>query len=313
MEATGSGALLRQAAFAPRRVAGDVGLPSVRSHPATVRISNGFKDEGHLRYYASSTPARCGPKKEEKRKLKLVKGLEKDLSALYSIGFGLDKGEGVSGEVKGQMISEAADVLLAQLTKLRAEAEEMKMKRKQEKKEKKAAKMKTCGKDHDNSSSSSESSDSECETVVKMRSREDPVAASALQTEDVVSEAKKDLTMNLDSKPDCCTTLSTEVPVMGTESKIEVCMGGKCKRSGAMELKAEFEKAVGIEGVVAGCKCMGKCRDGPNVRVVNRTVEEGLMKAAKGPLCIGVGLEDVGAIVADFFREKKDAGFLAAS
>ncbi|KAG0475924.1 hypothetical protein HPP92_012765 [Vanilla planifolia] len=47
--------------------------------------------------------------------------------------------------------------------------------------------------------------------------------------------------------------------------KIEVCMGGKCRKSGAMELLQEFERKVGIEGAVVGCKCMGKCKQGgPN-------------------------------------------------
>lgn len=62
-----------------------------------------FKDEGHLRYYASSV--RCGGKKkekEEKKRLKVVKGLEKDLNALCSVGVG---GEGMVGEIKGQIIS----------------------------------------------------------------------------------------------------------------------------------------------------------------------------------------------------------------
>ncbi|KAJ8623961.1 hypothetical protein MRB53_032491 [Persea americana] len=57
---------------------------------------------------------------------------------------------------------------------------------------------------------------------------------------------------------------------------------------------------------------MGKCRDGPNVRVLNQCNGNALEKEVGGsitnPLCIGVGLEDVGAIVANFFGEKKDMG-----
>lgn len=77
---------------------------SVKDRPMSVKMGDGFKDQGHLRYYASST-SRCGLKKEEKRRMKLVKGLEKDLSALYSMGFGVERGEGIAGEVKDQIMS----------------------------------------------------------------------------------------------------------------------------------------------------------------------------------------------------------------
>ncbi|ONK63097.1 uncharacterized protein A4U43_C07F11390 [Asparagus officinalis] len=262
MEATGSGALLQRVRVPLRRPTGDGGLMSVKDRPMSVKMGDGFKDQGHLRYYASST-SRCGLKKEEKRKMKLVKGLEKDLSALYSMGFGVERGEGIAGEVKDQIMSEAAEVLLAQLTKLRAEAKEMKIKRKQEKAAMKAAKM-----------------------AAKVKNRADESSSSSSESSD---------------RP----------------SQIEVCMGGKCKKSGAMELMAEFEKKVGIEGAVVGCKCMGKCREGPNVRFMNQrpavVAGDGPLKAGKGPLCIGVGLEDVGSIVADFFGERKEGlGFVAA-
>lgn len=94
--------------------------------------------------------------------------------------------------------------------------------------------------------------------------------------------------------------------------KVEVCMGGKCKKSGALELMREFEKQIGAEGV-GSCKCMGKCRDGPNVRVVSGPCEgDESFETVRNPLCIGVGLEDVGTIVADFFGKKKGMGLLAA-
>lgn len=61
-----------------------------------------FVDDGHLRYYVS-----CGGKKkdEKKKKAKLVKGLEKDLSALYSIGFGVEHEHGLTGEIQNKMFS----------------------------------------------------------------------------------------------------------------------------------------------------------------------------------------------------------------
>lgn len=106
----------------------------------------------------------------------------------------------------------AVEILLAQLAKLRAEAKEMKQQRKQEKAAMKAAKMKDCATAE--SSSSSESSDSECETVVKMSMTSldaalatvsDPVTAAALQTEDVIEEAKSNLALNL-AEPQCCSS-----------------------------------------------------------------------------------------------------------
>ncbi|KAF8412726.1 hypothetical protein HHK36_000695 [Tetracentron sinense] len=47
-------------------------------------------------------------------------------------------------------------------------------------------------------------------------------------------------------------------------------MCGKCKKLGVVTLLEEFERMVGVYGViVVQLKCMGKCRNGPNVRVLN--------------------------------------------
>nr|CAD1828628.1 unnamed protein product [Ananas comosus var. bracteatus] len=283
--------------------------------------SGGFFDEGHLKYYVS--PARCGErKKEEKKRAKLVKGLRKDLAALHSMGFGVGIEEAVAGagEVKSKMISEAAELLLTQLNQMRAQEKEMKKKRKEEKKAAmKSTKMKGCADDDDSSCSSSESSDSECEETVRMSTCK---TASAIvphpQSEVTVVPTVNSLcnaqpqTKPITSKHalECCgeSNVAVEKPI---DSKIEVCMGGKCKRSGALELMKEFEREVGIDGAVVGCKCMGKCKDGPNVRVLNHNAEVGSLKVSKNPLCIGVGLEDVGTIVANFFSEK-DVGLMTA-
>lgn len=107
----------------------------------------------------------------------------------------------------------------------------------------------------------------------------------------------------------------------GTSARrIEVCMGNKCKKSGGEALLQEFAKVVdGVQGGaidVVGCKCMGKCRDGPNVRVCN-SVGKGLddsVRIPANPLCIGVGLEDVGAIVTNFLAEDgNNLGLVPAS
>ncbi|CAI9756650.1 unnamed protein product [Fraxinus pennsylvanica] len=102
----------------------------------------GFSDTGHLEYYnynnKSSGIIRCGKRetikeketKKIKNKLKLLKGLSKDLSTFSNMGFGFN-----SDEVKGNTtITEAAELLMEQLEKLRAEEKELKKKRKEERK-----------------------------------------------------------------------------------------------------------------------------------------------------------------------------------
>lgn len=97
-------------------------------------------------------------------------------------------------------------------------------------------------------------------------------------------------------------------------------MGIKCKKSGAAALLEEFGKVINVEGAVVGCKCLGKCRDGPNVRVLNGadgSEADGAdvsIRTPLNPLCIGVGLDDVGVIVANFFGDEHyDSGVAAAS
>ncbi|MQM13875.1 hypothetical protein Taro_046801 [Colocasia esculenta] len=217
-------------------------------------------------------------------------------------------------------------------------------------------KMKDCD-ESESSSSSSESSDSDCEEeVMDMDSLRTVPANAEPVTEEVQMGIPKDefslpttvrrteegvmmdVALNCASESTfcaangvgpsastsaCCSSVKDCVPVMAAAAaapveRIEVCMGGKCKKSGAMELMQEFERRLGMEGAVVGCKCMGKCREGPNVRV--RNVQEGdegdeSMKAVRNPLCLGVGLDDVGTIVAKFFAgeiQEKDMGLLAA-
>lgn len=93
-----------------------------------------------------------------------------------------------------------------------------------------------------------------------------------------------------------------------SSKKIEVCMGGKCKKSGAAVLLGELQRLVGVEGAVSGCKCMGKCRDGPNVRIL-----KGPSESVTNPLCIGVGLEDVDLIMSNFFGESSELSLPATS
>ncbi|PKI43066.1 hypothetical protein CRG98_036545 [Punica granatum] len=297
----------------PRRIPCLVG--SARARPRIglrgnfggVSMRCGFRDDGHVKYYIEG--ARCGSgggkvekeaEKNAKKKLKLVKGLYKELYMFSRMGFGMDESAG-----EGTRMSEAAEVLLVQLEQLKAEEKEMKRRRKEERAKLKAKRMKRVM-----TSSSSESSDSETGDVIDMsRMRiesltQKPVEQSLSITQGVAAP----------SQPSTSQLTAIETPSSSSNAssepakKIEVCMGGKCRKSGGAALLEELQRAVGIEGAVVGCKCMGKCRDGPNVRVCNgaraqREVEgDTSVRVAPpvNPLCIGVGLEDVGVIVSNF-------------
>ncbi|KAI3869439.1 hypothetical protein MKW92_049762 [Papaver armeniacum] len=314
--------------------------------------SSAFLENGHLQYYVS--PQMSGLKNKEKKnlemgiikkKLKLVKVLSKNLSMFESMGFGLEMESGLISQVKGKNLEEASEILMAQLKQLKAEEKEMKRKKKEEKTKQKSMKMKA-----ESSSSSSESSDSDCGDVVNMKSlRINTATESKVDIEGESTSPISSLIQEVEigsSRQDCCAGITStsccsssgigatantsnlqrnSATIMATldGERIEVCMGGKCKKSGAAELLQEFEKRVGGGSVaVVGCKCMGKCRDGPNVRVLNQCngenatmVEEIKAPLVTNPLCIGVGLEDVSVIVANFFgnQERNDLGGLMAA
>jgi hypothetical protein len=270
----------------------------------------------------------------EKKKLKLLKGLTKDLSAFSGIGFGLDSEAGLGDQVQGSMISEASELLLKQLQKLKAEKKEQKQKKKEEKIRLKAIKMQNrlMGGDTSSSSSSESSSDSECGEVINMNSLKTsqankiampqivgesvspvvpPIMPVLPSLQSLVSESSQ-LSLSDDqiAKQGSCVSLSENSRNSldtSCSKRIEVCMGGKCKKSGAAELLDKFQSVVGIEGSVSGCKCMGKCRDGPNVKVVDGgLLAENSVRSPSNPLCIGVGLEDVDMIVANFLGDNRN-------
>lgn len=232
---------------------------------------------------------------------------------------------------------------MKQLEQARAEEKEMKKKMKQEIKDKlKASKMKNTP-DCESSSSSSESSESECDEVVDMDSLRVPVdklrptmlsPPPLLPHTTVVENPQKDATSHHDAMDQLCSRNDTcvssisagfknETNVFTTvpQKRIEVCMGNKCKKSGAAALLQQFERVVGVEGgAVVGCKCMGKCKTAPNVRIQN-SVDDSLAKGLNdsvhipaNPLFIGIGLEDVDTIVARFLGEnQEDMGMAAAA
>lgn len=321
------------------------------------RSDSGFYDDGHLQYYQASTP-RCGGRDKLKgsavlttKKMKLLKGLYNCLSMASELGFSLDSEKlNLLEELQGKLTSDAAEVLLKQLEQLRAEKKEMKRLKKQEKAKLKASRMKTAP-DRE-SSSSSESSDSDCGEVVDMRSLRANAAlapATADQLQSPVQEAAvlsppsslsqgkttneenlfeldahhakeipadpNVISINVVSKIDSIATTTT-----APQKRIEVCMGNKCKKSGAPALLQEFERVMGAEGAVVGCKCMGKCKSGPNVRVQNsvegftEVLNNDSVQIPANPLYLGVSLEDVDAIVTSLFGENQsDSGSGAAA
>ncbi|KAF3337461.1 hypothetical protein FCM35_KLT18048 [Carex littledalei] len=272
-----------------------------------------FCDEGHLQYYEEKRS------KQDQKRTKLIKTLKKDLSELYSIGFGVPADQ-------SDKITDATKQLLEQLNQIKVEEKEMKKKKKEEKKA--ACKM-VC---EDSSSSSSESSESDCEEpqILQLSDLKTTTTAT-ISAPNSISPVPLPLSLPVPlplpaSAPS--TALRQTILVEDvTPGKIEVCMGGKCKKAGSMDLLCEFENKVGGEGgaVVVGCKCMGKCKEGPNVRVsscgsgttgttgtTGMVQGEELIRDLKDKLCIGVGLDDVGPIVAHFFGEAEhdDAGSL---
>jgi hypothetical protein len=280
------------------------------------------------------------PKKMKKKQMKLLKGLTRDLSTFSQMGFGPESDGALVDQVKGNMISEAVELLLERLQKIRADEKELKRKKKEEKERLQASRVRTTGIDCEVSSgSSSESSNSEFGEVLDMKDLE-PTQAKQNDLQEAMVEATlpalpgtsvPEERMNLQLKSscnmesECCSgaviacarTDPSSLPNPTCSKKIEVCMGGKCRKSGAAALLEEFQEAVGIEGAVSGCKCMGKCRDGPNVKVLNGfggDDDNSLGISPRRSLCIGVGLEDVKLIVASLIgQDHNQLGFAAAS
>ncbi|XP_057742702.1 diacylglycerol O-acyltransferase 3-1-like [Arachis stenosperma] len=310
---------------------GCVSVPVRLRKKAVVRCCCGFSDSGHVRYYGDE-------KKKKEEKGTAVLSTKKKLKML--------KKRVLFDDLQGNLTSDAAEVLMKQLEQVRAEEKELKRKRKQEKEAKlKASKMNT-NPDWESSSSSSESesSESECDNeVVDMKKNmkvgvavadSPPKAETMIYTppllpEDVSANDHHHKAMELFSRNNDISvgsingSLKNEnTTVITTESipqkRIEVCMGNKCKKSGSIALLQEFERVVSAEGgadaaAVVGCKCMGKCKSAPNVRIQNSTADkiaEGFndsVKVPANPLFVGVALEDVETIVARFLGENHES------
>ncbi|KAF5180940.1 Diacylglycerol O-acyltransferase 3, cytosolic [Thalictrum thalictroides] len=146
-----------------------------------------------------------------------------------------------------------------------------------------------------------------------------------------VEERDEDRHSPMCDTQECCTSKKSRAQSSACENngslietfgeRIDVCMGGKCKKFGAAELLEELQKKIGMEGVVVGCKCMGKCKNAPNVRVLNKrsmNSAEGMgtsISAPSNPLYLGVGLDDIDIIVSNFLGEgrTKNIGSMAAA
>ncbi|XP_050373482.1 diacylglycerol O-acyltransferase 3 [Argentina anserina] len=331
---------------------GDVHFPGRNEYGVSLRsrrvdVNSGFCDMWHVGYYYSGPRCGGGSKKEKeikKKKLKSVKGLS-ELSASSQIRTGLDPGEGLGSQAPEKLISEGAEALLQQLEQLRAQEKELKKKNKELKARLKVERMKTM-KDCDSSSSlsSSESSESECGEVIDMNSLRGEILAQPIleglqpsAQEGVALLTHPSLVSTIQENRSCNGTStscgsddsvgpnnnasSSSIMEASVATEIEVCMGKKCKTSGGVELLEEFERLMGVQGSVVGCKCMGKCKNGPNVRVLNSVdgieSEEGIEDSVRNPtnpLYIGVGLEDVSLIVASLMGEtNKDLGLASAT
>lgn len=196
-----------------------------------------------------------------------------------------------------------------QLQQLRLEEKRLKQSLKEEKRRLKAEKMQKIMtlqmSSSSSSSESSDSSDSDCGPVgtmnrlnCKPKETQIPdIETLAIPRPSTAIPQKEETTTPDNSQNATSTTtmvVGNKAPVV--TKKIEVCMGGKCKKSGAGLLLEKFQNLLDVETVVCGCKCMGKCRDGPNVRI-SENLNEDMGSATNHFLQIGVGLEDVDLIV----------------
>lgn len=296
------------------------------------RVSNSvFSDQSHMEYYSSGRKITCrvregkdkvkGEKDMIKKELKRIEVLSKGL-ALHS------RMDSYSDNVlidplKAGMISEAAEYLQGQLQQLRLKEKRLKESLREEKRRLRADKMRkilTLQGSSTSSSESSDSSDSDCGPVGMMSLSDCKPQGIAIQIPDnqtltfpsTISMPQEEET----TTPDISRDATSATMVVGNKTpvtkKIEVCMGGKCKKSGSALVMEKFQGLLDDEAVVCGCKCMGKCRDGPNVRITENLDME---VAANHLLHIGVGLEDVDLIVENLLgrRSQEKLDLAAAS
>ncbi|CAM8998318.1 unnamed protein product [Rhodiola kirilowii] len=256
----------------------------------------------------------CGEKKKErKEKRKLVKGLEKDLAMFAALGFGIESGSRLARQVQGSMMTEAAEVLLRQLQCLREAEEEAKRRRRKQEKKAMIRMMEDLG-----IKASTDSGDDEKSTDFNSSWKEEYLSRSAVGGNSSAGEAVGQvLLQSLDHDTEVNHVQEEEEEVAqllitaaspsqqnsttfrrnksGTK-KVEICMGGKCKKFGASQVLDKFQSLAAEEedmNVVGCSKCMGKCKEGPNVRLSS-------VSTAATAICSGVQIGDVDALMTSF-------------
>lgn len=129
------------------------------------------------------------------------------------------------------------------------------------------------------------------EDSLSFNSAAEAVAQVLLQTSNDHDEQHKqpspDLTLKVPPNPFQNPTL---------QKKVEVCMGGKCRNSGASQLLKQIQSVAAKEGkmTVVECKCLGKCKTSPNIRLSYDN--------AVPALCSNVRISEVDSLVSDFLE-----------
>jgi hypothetical protein len=137
------------------------------------------------------------------------------------------------------------------------------MKMKKEAKKMAMASLNGC-RNEDDYSCSSESSGSECEGEVVRMSRCATITAPQMPSpitvfRIIVPQIPPSLPLEPHQASEPVTAMQVNsisgvlVVETSTTNRIEVCMGGKCRKSGALALLQEFEKTVGTGGAVVMC------------------------------------------------------------
>ncbi|KAH9306054.1 hypothetical protein KI387_010458, partial [Taxus chinensis] len=283
-------------------MAGTSNVPRFSSSSNTRSAANSaYYDRSHLQYYTGAVKVFCGQKTKtgkqkqkglsalhdaslsDKRRIKLLELVSKDLSALsHTFAEGKDAEKSLAEEVRAQIFLNALEVVMAQFEQVKAERRQKKIEIKAQKK----AQKKLQKKGKEDSSSSSESSDSECKVidVAQLRMTRPANVVSMTQIPEP-PEITGDEEVVL---PNAITAMLVETPPNMAElhrelaerkerlgcRQVQVCMGGKCKKLGSEQVLAAFEESIQNSGMgsaveAVGCKCMGKCRNAPNVRVQN--------------------------------------------
>ncbi|GLJ10172.1 hypothetical protein SUGI_0123340 [Cryptomeria japonica] len=280
-----------------------------------------FNDPSHKQYHAGAVKVYCGKTNKlekqnlknlsdlhdgltDKRRMKLLKSVSKNL-LLMSVTFSQDADKSLLQEVRGQNFSDALHVLMTQLEQEKAEYKERKKAMKAKKKTIKAQK-KVQNKCEDESSSC-DSTSCEYEVVdVAQLCMTQPAMASMTRIHEppqITGDAITVISMEENgSKIEGLHGEFAEGEKGVRMRGVEVCMGGKCKKLGSEQLLAAFEERINVSGMgcgvkAVGCKCMGKCRNAPNVRLQGDFCQE---------LHMGVGIADVGFVLDHHFGVKQE-------